>query len=85
MDDWTPADTAASAAQGWGLSIVWDVKKEQLEYEVVATHPDTTRYVVSEFVRLLASKSDKLASKAMGLIFQSKVGSLRTTKQKAKQ
>jgi hypothetical protein len=71
-DDWTADDIATSAQQGWRLVYVWSEKHQRLEYELRTIKGD----LLIQNSGYGASRN-KLVERAMQLIFQSKLGSLR--------
>ena len=82
-ENWTPADAAAAALQGWQLALLWDATHGRLEYEYRAVKGGfLSDDNVAQAVQLLAGRGDKLATKAGALVFQSKTGSLRPEKRR---
>ena len=75
--DWNADDIATAAQQGWRLVYVWDEKFQRLEYQMRTVKNDLRIDLVST-----GASPNKLAARAIRLIFDSKVGSLRPTKRK---
>lgn len=74
-DKWTEEDMKASSAKGWFLVSVWDPANKRLEYEIsaVSKGPFKSDEEARAFVLAMIKSGDKLAEKAVRIVFISKV------------